>query len=94
MSIKTSCAALGVAGLLLAVSSVAQAADPGFCRNYATAALRQVRAARSVPRCAYGANGPRWSPYYRVHFDWCRGVSYAAAGRERDARTNYLRRCR
>ena len=94
MSIKTGCAAFVAAGLLLAVAPAAQAADPGFCRNYATAALRQVRVALDNPRCAAGAGGARWSPYYRVHFDWCLGAPYAAAGRERDARTYYLRGCR
>ena len=94
MSIKTRCAALAAAAALLAVSTAAQAADPAFCRNYANAALRQVRVAMSVPRCAAGAVGARWSPYYRVHFNWCLGAPYAAAGRERDARTNMLRACR
>ena len=94
MSIKTGCAAIGAAALLLAATAAAQAADPAYCRNYATAALRQVNVARSVPRCAFGARGARWSPYYRVHFNWCLGAPYAAAGRERDARTFYLRRCR
>jgi len=94
MSIKIKGAALGAAALLLAASTAAQAADPAFCRNYATAAVRQVRIALTNPRCAMVAVGARWSPYYRVHFNWCLGAPYAAAGRERDARTYYLRRCR
>ena len=94
MSIKTNGAALTAAGLLLAVSTAAQAADPGFCRTYATAALRQVEAARSNPRCAMGAVGARWSGRFDVHYNWCLGAPYGAAGRERDARTFFLRRCR
>ena len=94
MSIKTYSAALGAAGLLLAAATAAQAADPGFCRNYAVAALRQVSVARSVPRCAMGAVGARWSGRFEVHYNWCLGAPYVAAGRERDIRTDYLRRCR
>ena len=94
MTIRTRCAALGAAAMLLAVSTAAQAADPAFCRNYATAAMRQVRAAFETPRCAMGAGGSRWSRRYEVHFNWCLGAPYAAAGRERDARTYYLRGCR
>ena len=94
MSIKTFGAALAVAGVLFAASNAAQAADPGFCRNYANAALRQVDAVRSNPRCSMGAVGVRWSRLHLVHFNWCLGVPYAVAGRERDARTAYLRRCR
>jgi len=94
MSIKTGCAAIAAAGALLAAATAAQAADPGFCRNYATAALRQVSVARSIPRCAMGAVGARWSPRFEVHFNWCLHAPYAAAGRERDARTAMLRACR
>ena len=94
MSIRFGCAAFAGASVLLAWLPAAQAANPGFCNDYARAALRQVRAAHSSRRCAAGIGGPRWSPRYRVHYDWCIGASFGAAGAERDARTAYLRSCR
>lgn len=74
-------------------SSAAQAADAGFCRDYAAAAVRQVEVARSNPICDRG-RGPRWTSDYRVHFDWCLGAPYAAVQAERAARTNWIRSCR
>jgi hypothetical protein len=94
MSIKTGCAAIAAAGALLASATAAQAADPGFCNTYATAATRQVGVARSIPRCAMRAVGTRWSQRFEVHFNWCLHAPYSAAVRERDARTAMLRACR
>ncbi len=74
--------------------TTAQAADPGFCRDYARAALNQVQIALSTPACRPGLEGARWSADYRVHFDWCLGAPYGAAQGERAARTRHLRRCR
>ena len=71
----------------------AQAANPGFCRDYAAAAVRQVQLARSIPPCNRGA-GPRWTTDYRVHFDWCLGAVPGVVVAERAARTNWLRACR
>ncbi len=82
------------AGLLIAAVNTAFAANPNFCANYARAALNQVRVARHTPPCMYGANGPRWSPFYRVHFNWCLGVPWQFAAHERAMRTRYLRSCR
>lgn len=75
-------------------STNAQAADPGFCRDYARAALNQVQIALSTPACRPGLSGTRWSADYRLHFDWCLGAAYAAAQAERGARTAYIRACR
>jgi hypothetical protein len=89
------------AGVALACSMVlashitaAQAADPGFCKQYTQAALNQVRAGLSSPRCAGGLQGSRWSSEFAVHYEWCLGTSFGTAGGERDARTSYLRSCR
>ena len=82
-------------GLLLAAGSgPALAASPGFCANYATAAVNQVRIARRTPPCAPGAIGARWSGDYRVHYGWCITAAPAAAADEREMRTRYLRSCR
>jgi hypothetical protein len=86
-------------GLLLTLLTLilvpeAKAADPGFCRQYARAALIQVRGGLSDPACGRGLQGTRWSSDFAVHYEWCLGASFDAAGGERDARTNYLRGCR
>ena len=85
----------GAAIILPAVLApmAAQAAPEGFCRDYATAAVRQVEAARSVPACNRGT-GARWTTDFKVHFDWCRGAAPEAVEAERGARTNWLRSCR
>jgi hypothetical protein len=80
-------AACFLSAFLMAGLTAADAADPGFCRQYAQAALKQVRGALSNPRCA------RWSADFPVHYEWCLGADYGAAGAERDARTRYLRAC-
>lgn len=79
--------------LAVMIPLAAQAADPEFCRGYAVAAIRQVRGALNNPRCIPGLQGARWSADFNVHYNWCLGASYAQAGAERDARTDYLRRC-
>jgi hypothetical protein len=79
--------------LVLAGVTAANAASPQVCEDYAHAAIVQVRIAMDHPRCER-ASGPRWSPEWRVHYDWCLGASYQALGAERDARTNWLRACR
>jgi hypothetical protein len=84
----------GSAFLLSLASSPVQAADPGFCRNYARAALNQVQLALSTPGCRRGLEGARWSSDFRVHFDWCVGASPIAADGERAVRTEHLRVCR
>ncbi len=79
---------------VVSATSGARAADPAFCRQYTQAALNQVRAGLSSPRCAAGLQGSRWSSDSAVHYQWCLGASFGAAGDERDARTRYLRSCR
>ena len=78
----------------VAVSS-AQAAGEDFCRDYARAAVRQVRGADMHRRCDWRVdnNPARWSTDWRAHFDWCRGVTREQADAERDARTRTLERC-
>jgi len=71
----------------------AQAADPASCRDYATAAIRQIRGAINNSRCLPGLQGARWSADFKVHYDWCLTANYAAMSTERDARTAYLRSC-
>lgn len=80
-------------GLVLG-SAGAHAADPGFCDDYARAALRQIGAAQNACRYPPNFNAARWSGGYRTHYDWCLGVPYRAASEEREARREVLDRCR
>jgi len=89
---------LSFTGLLSALLTLilvpeAHAADPGICRQYARAALIQVRGGLSDPACATGMHGTRWSSDFAVHYEWCLGASIDAAAGERDARTRYLKNC-
>ncbi len=79
--------------VVLCGGTAANAADPGFCRQYAKASLNQVRGGLVNPACAGGLRGARWSSDFAVHYEWCLGASFGAAGAERDARTQLLRRC-
>lgn len=78
---------------VLTIGAPAKAAAPAFCKGYTNAALNQVRLALANPKCALGAQGTRWSTAFPVHYEWCLGASFTAAGAERDARTGYLRGC-
>jgi len=69
------------------------AADPGFCRHYALAALVQVRGGLANPRCGAGLRGARWSTDFSIHYEWCLGADLGATGAERDARTRYAKAC-
>jgi hypothetical protein len=82
-----------VSAFLISGLTAAHAADPGFCKQYAKAALNQVRGGLVNARCAGGLQGARWSTDFAVHYEWCLGASFGAAGTERDARTQYLRGC-
>jgi hypothetical protein len=84
----------GVAfAFLVCGRTAAHAADPYFCKQYAKAALTQVRAGLSNTACGGGLQGARWSTDFAVHYEWCLGVSLDAAGIERDTRARYLRGC-
>ena len=79
--------------LAMMLPLAARAADPGFCRQYARAALIEVRGGLSDPACGGALRGTRWSSDFAVHYEWCLGVSNSAAGDERDARARYLKSC-
>jgi hypothetical protein len=86
--------AAGMLSLALAAAPVpVRAADPAFCKQYARAALVQVRGALASPHCGAGLQGARWSAEFPVHYEWCLGASPRAAAAERDARARDLRGC-
>jgi hypothetical protein len=86
--------AAGMLSLSLAVAPMpVDAADPAFCRQYARAALVQVRTALASEHCGAGLQGTRWSAEFPVHYEWCLGASPDATAAEREARMRYLRRC-
>jgi hypothetical protein len=78
---------------VISALSSAHAADPAFCKQYARAALVQVRGALRNPHCGAGVQGMRWSGEFPVQYEWCLGASLDDAGAERDARTDYLKVC-
>jgi hypothetical protein len=78
---------------LAAAPTPVRAADPAFCRQYARAALVQVRAALASEHCGAGLQGARWSAEFPVHYEWCLGASPDATAAERERRTRYLKRC-
>jgi hypothetical protein len=92
MASKLSSAAV-LSILLASGTTAAPAADPGFCKQYAKAALNQVRGGLADPSCGSGLHGARWSSDFAVHYEWCLGTSLGAVGNERDARTRQLRAC-
>ena len=84
-----------MAALVLSLVPVAESLALGdeTCREYSTAAIRQVREMHEYSACNRG-QGPRWSNDWNFHYRWCRGVSsFEEIGAERDARTNWLRSC-
>lgn len=79
--------------LAIVLPTATRAADPGFCRQYARAALVQVRDGLSNPSCGRTLQGMRWSSDFAVHYEWCLGVSADAVGDERNIRARQLKRC-
>jgi hypothetical protein len=73
--------------------TTAHAADPVFCKQYARAALNQVRGGLADPACARGLQGARWSTDFAIHYEWCVGATFEAAAAEREARARQLRAC-
>ena len=70
MSISLRAAVMGAAilGAVTAAAS-ARAADPGFCRDYASSAVNQYRQAESHERCADRIRDySRWSGDWRHHY--------------------------
>jgi hypothetical protein len=95
IAVKDKALRLTAAGTIALLNSLpAVAAPPDFCRDYATAAINQVRAAQANPGCVAGAKGPRWVPNESIHLRWCLTQSIPMVESERGARTAYLRACR
>lgn len=84
--------ASGVA-LSLGLATTSFAAGEGFCRDYAHAALNQVRGGMNHHECREQMSGDRWSTDWHVHYDWCRGASRDQAWSERNARRDMLEDC-
>jgi hypothetical protein len=85
--------ALSMPTLAILMPFAAQAADAGYCEAYAKAALGQVSVGHSHPACAAGMQGARWSPTFRVHFDYCISHPTEVVEGRQGARSEYLRSC-
>jgi hypothetical protein len=82
-------------GLMFTVAAVAappgaNAADPGFCNQYASDADKSVKRAIHL-KC--GFTGPRWTKNTSGHFAWCLIVDQGLAESEADARAADLKQC-
>jgi hypothetical protein len=87
-------ASLPIAALTVLTPHSVRAAPADFCRDYATAAMNQVRAGLANPGCVAGIRGPRWIQNESIHFQWCLTQPIPMVESERGARTAYLRACR
>jgi hypothetical protein len=79
-------------GLTLAAllaPAVAFAADPGFCRDYASHAVQQDHSCRIIPGCFEGPS-PRWQSDWKAHRNWCLGADPVVAQSEDEARSDHL----
>jgi len=90
---RSSLFALAALACVPALPTAANAAAPGFCADYARAAVRQFEAASAIPGCI-GGPSPRWNPDYQIHYGWCLNIAPPAAFAERGARSTHLSNCR
>ncbi len=82
--------ALAAAALTLALGGTAMAAGPGYCNQYASAAV--IAAGQNLAHhCGY--YGPRWAADYNVHYGWCLGAAIPSAAREWRARRLEIAAC-
>ena len=85
--------AAAVVAVVTTFSVPALAADPGFCADYARAAVHEVDVNMTIPGCFKGFDA-RWNRDFGHHYGWCLGVSYDAANAEREYRRARLAECR
>jgi len=84
---------LVVSVLLTAAPTIARAADPAFCKQYARSALVQAREGLASPHCGAGLQGTRWSSEFSIQYEWCLQASRETIATERDARIKILHGC-
>jgi hypothetical protein len=82
--------ALAASAILSASSAGAIAEGPGYCRDYAAAAVIKADENRAF-RCGY--SGLRWGTNYAVHFTWCLNARRPDTIRERTARRRMIIAC-
>lgn len=71
-------------------SGAANAADPVYCGQYTSAAIKSVLLAKHL-KC--GFQGPRWNNDKTSHMAWCLFVPQNIAQSETDARSANLKLC-
>ena len=81
--------------MLAGVQSIALAADPETCRDYARLAVEQFHNVQERESCHYlfREESSRWTGDFRAHFEWCRGVDHEAVRYEREVRAHRLEDC-
>jgi len=78
------------AAVFASISGAALAADPGYCNQYAAAAI-EAAGQNLAHHCGYG--GPRWVADYQIHYGWCLGVPIPVAANEWHARRVGIAEC-
>ena len=75
--------------------SSAEAADEGYCKEYASTAVSQVKTAERHRRCeGYLRDDPnRWNSNWRDHYNWCRDNRRDDVRGERVKRERILDKC-
>jgi hypothetical protein len=75
--------------------SPAGAADEGYCKEYASTAISQLKTAERHRRCdgILRDDPNRWSSNWRAHYDWCRDNRRDDVRAERSKRERQLDRC-
>ena len=91
--LKTVIAASAALVAMTTLTIDAQAANPGFCAEYARSAVAQFHASQRIPGCFRGADA-RWHANYDNHYGWCLAASYGDAEHERGRRHEALENCR
>jgi len=76
--------------LFIGFSTSLQAADAGFCDNYAKTAVQQ-QIGNVAQSCA--EKGSRWSSSYMTHNAWCRSAAKSTASKQIEARESALSSC-
>ncbi|MEO8383935.1 MAG: hypothetical protein ABI583_01735 [Betaproteobacteria bacterium] len=87
---------LAIAAIATSIGiSSAQAADEGYCKEYASTAINQRKMADRHRRCdGYLRDDPnRWTSNWRDHFNWCRENRRDDVRDERAKRTRILDKC-
>jgi hypothetical protein len=82
--------ALAASAMILVVGGSALAESPGYCHDYAAAAV--IAAGENLAyRCHF--SGPRWATNYAFHYAWCLAAIRPDTIKERFTRRHMIIAC-